>query len=145
MIKRGIIKTYQLLKAISCEVVFIMENSVMSGPGGPLDSRVGLEEKIKAVNARDSTVNHQSRLWITGLVRVLLFAGKETGVVALSNNGESKLGVVTRWCSTLLEGVLNLGQFNIHNLAEFTVGNAVSENKDVLWPRVFLTLLIPQF
>jgi hypothetical protein len=119
-----------------------MKNSVMSGPGGPLDSSMGLEEKIKVVNACDSAVNHQSRYRVAGFIRIIFLGGEETGVVSLSDNGESKLGVVALWCSTLLEGVLDLGQLNIENLWEFTLGNAVSENKDALWPRV--VLLIPQ-
>jgi len=74
----------QSLEGIRGEAILVMDDIVMRRSGGPVETSMGLQEKVEIVHRCDATIDDRPRFWVSVAVGLLLVGRVESSMVTFS-------------------------------------------------------------
>lgn len=118
------------LQLVGLELVVIVDNVVVGGTAGSLDTFVGTKEEVKLARMADGCVDDCTSRDVAGTVSVLRLNHKKASVVTLLDKDEGNCwGIVG---INLAAGGLDSGELELEGLSELALGDTVAVEKDAV-------------
>ena len=118
------------LEGIRSKLVIIIDDVVVGGTAGPLETGMGAQVKVELGRVADTGVNDRTRRDIPRAIRILLLGGDEAGVVALldEDHGDGRCIVGVDFLGTGLD----LCQLEFEDLLELALRDTIAIEEDAL-------------
>jgi len=120
----------QELQFVSFETMVVIDNVVVGGTAGALDTAMGAEEEVKLAWVADGSVNNGSGGDVPGAITVLRLGHKEAGVVTLLHQDKGDGGGVRG--INVTAGLLQSRKLKLQDLGELALGDTVTVEEDAM-------------
>lgn len=118
------------LELVGFEVVIVVDDVVMRGTAGSLDTAVGAEEEVELVRVADGSVDDSTGGDVTRAIAVLGADYEEASVMTLLHQDESDGGGVVG--VDVAAGGFEGRELKLQNLGELALGDTVTVEEDTV-------------